>query len=202
MDGTAALNQSHEIFIHIRIIIGMILGLSVARLVSGVTQFIQHPGKERINLLHLGWAVFVFLSIVYFWWFEFALYKIQEWTFGEYLVLICYAVAFVMLAAIIFPDNVGSHTGLKEYFWTRRNVFYALLLILLLIDCLDTMMKGSAYYLNLYGWYYPVRQALLISGTIGAFFSSSKRYHVYFVIFALVFQIAWIWSFFSVLSPK
>jgi len=202
MNGTDTLNQSHEVFVHIRIIIGMILALSVSRLVIGVTQFIQHPGKERINLLHLGWAFFVFLSIIYFWWFEFALYKIQVWTFEEYLLLICYAVAFVMLAAIIFPDNVGSHTGLKEYFWTRRNVFYALLLILFLIDGLDTMMKGPAYYLSAYGWYYPVRQALLISGTIGALLSASKRYHLLFVVFALVFQIAWIGSFFSVMGSK
>jgi hypothetical protein len=202
MDGNNALYQSHEIFVHIRIIIGMILGLSVARLVSGVTRFIQHPEKERINFLHLGWAIFVFLSIIYFWWFEFALSKIEQWTFAEYLLLICYSVVFVMLSAMIFPDNVGDHTGLKEYFWNRRNVFYVLVLILFLIDVLDTVMKGSAYYYHFYGWYYPVRQALLISGTIGALLSTSKRYHLLFVAFALIFQVAWIGSFFSVMGSN
>jgi hypothetical protein len=202
MDGNNAVNQSHEIFVHIRIIIGMILGLSISRLVTGITRFIQHPGKERINLLHLGWAVFVFLSIVHFWWFEFALFKIEQWTFAGYLLLISYSVVFVMLSAMIFPDNVGDHTDLKEYFWNRRNIFYALVLTLLAIDVLDTMMKGSAYYLQFYGWYYPVRQGLLIGGTIGALLSASKLYHLLFVAFALVLQIAWIGLFFGVIGSK
>src|SRR5580698_8300349 len=98
MDVNNALSQSRDIFVHIRIIIGMILGLSVTRLVSGVTRFIQHPGKERINLLHLGWAIFIFLSIIHFWWFEFALFKIEQWTFEDYFLLICYSVVFVMLS--------------------------------------------------------------------------------------------------------
>jgi hypothetical protein len=202
MDVNNALSQSHDIFVHIRIIIGMILGLSVSRLVIGVTQFIQHPGKERINLLHLGWAVFVFLSIIHFWWFEFALSEIGQWTFAEYFILISYAVVFVMLAAMIFPDNVGDHAGLGDYFWNRRNVFYVIVLILLSIDVLDTIMKGAAYYHQFYGWDYPVRQGLLIGGTIGALLSSSKRYHLLFVVFALVFQIAWIGSLFGVMGTK
>ena len=202
MDGNNVLNQSHEIFIHIRIIIGMILGLSIARLVTGVTRFLQHPGKERTNFLHLGWAVFVFLSIIHFWWFEFALSGIERWTFGGYFLLICYSVVFVMLSAMIFPDNVGDHSGLKEYFWNRRNVFYALLLILFSVDVLDTMMKGSAYYHQFYGWYYPVRQGLLISGTIGALLSTSKRYHLLFVAFTVVFQVVWIGSLFDVIGSK
>jgi hypothetical protein len=202
MNGNNALDQSHEMFVHIRIIIGMILGLSVSRLVSGVTRFLQHPEKERISLLHLGWAVFVFLSIIHFWWFEFALSRIEQWTFAAYLLLICYSVVFVMLSAMIFPDNVGDHTDLKEFFWNRRNVFYVLVLILFAIDVLDTMMKGSAYYYQFYGWYYPVRQCLLICGTIGALVSTSKRYHLLFVAFALVFQIAWIGSLFGVMGSK
>ena len=108
MDGYNDLHQSHEIFIHIRIIIGMILGISLARLVSGVTRFIQHPGKERINVLHIGWAVFLFLAIIHFWWFEFALSRIEHWTFESYFLIICYAVVFVMLSAMIFPDNIGE----------------------------------------------------------------------------------------------
>ncbi|MGY3587543.1 phosphoglycerol transferase MdoB-like AlkP superfamily enzyme [Bradyrhizobium sp. USDA 4341] len=202
MDGHSDLNQSHEIFVHIRIIVGMILGISVARLVTGVTRFIQHPGKERIDLLHLGWAVFVFLSIIHFWWFEFALSGIARWTFESYFLLICYSVVFVMLSAMAFPDNVGDHSGLSEYFWDHRNTFYGLILILLLVDVLDTLLKGSSYYHQVYGWYYPIRQGLLIGGTIGALISNSKRYHVLFVAFALVFQVAWIASLFDVIGSK
>jgi hypothetical protein len=202
MDGYNDLHQSHEIFVHIRIIVGMILGISIARLVSGVTRFIQHPGKERINLLHIGWAVFVFLAIIHFWWFEFALSRIERWTFESYFLVICYAVVFVMLSAMIFPDNMGEHEGLKEYFWDRRRVFYVLVLILFSVDIFDTLLKGANYYKQIYGWYYPARQSLLIGGTIGALFSASERYHVSFVAFALAFQILWVVSLFDVIGPN
>jgi len=200
MEGSTGIDQSHEIFVHIRIIIGMILGLSVARLVTGVTRFIQHPGKEKIDLIHFGWVIFIFLSIIHFWWFEFALTRITRWTFEEYLLLISYAVVFVMLASIAFPDNIGDHRRLEQYFRDRNTLFYSLLLIMFLVDILDTLIKGTDYYEKFYGWYYPVRQGLLIAGTIGALIVKSERYQVLFVAFALVFQVVWIASLFDVLG--
>jgi len=54
-------------FIHIRIIIGIATGLSVTRLLTGLARFVQHPARERIYLVHLGWALFLLLAIVHFW---------------------------------------------------------------------------------------------------------------------------------------
>jgi hypothetical protein len=201
MDGNNAVVQNHEIFVHIRIILGMILGLSVARLVTGVTRFIQHPGKEKVYFLHIGWAIYIFLSIIHFWWFEFALFAIKQWTFEAYFLLICYSVVFVMLSAMIFPDNMGDYTNLQEYFWSRRKIFYVLVLVLFATDVVDTIMKGSVYYYHQrYGWYYPVRQGVLIAGTIGALVTSSKLYNFLFVGFALLFEVVWIAILFDVIG--
>lgn len=202
MNSQAGIEQSHEIFVHIRIIVGMILGLSITRLVSGVTRFIQHPREGKIDVIHFGWVIVIFLSIIHFWWFEFALSRITYWTFENYLILICYSGIFAMLSSIIFPDNVGDHKKLEQYFRERKNLFYGLMLMLLLIDVLDTLIKGDSYYKATYGWYYPVRQGVLICGTVGAIFSKSERYQVLFVAFALVFQIVWIASLFDVLGPR
>jgi hypothetical protein len=60
-----------DVFVHIRIIVGMVLGLSLTRLVTGLTRFVQHPKREQIYPIHFGWVLFMLLSIVYFWWFEF-----------------------------------------------------------------------------------------------------------------------------------
>jgi hypothetical protein len=196
------LNQSHEVFVHIRIIIGMILALSVARLITGATRFIQHPGQSQIDLLHIGWVVFIFLSIIDFWWFEFALSRIEQWTFGDYLLVVCYAVVFFMLSAILFPDNVGARAHVGEYFWDRRNIFYTIFLISIVVDIIDTALKGYSYYSQLYGWYYPARQCFFIVGTIGVLLSSSKRHHLAFVVLALALQIVWIVTFLDVLESK
>lgn len=193
-------SDSREIFSHIRVIVGMILGISIARLVSGTVSFLQRSRKDQIYFIHFGWAVFVFLCIIHFWWFEFALLQVRQWTFGLYFVLICYSVVFVMLAVMLFPDTVDVPGGFKEYFNGHGRRFYAIVIGLVIIDTLDTLLKGSAYYHRMYGIDYPIRQVLLAAGAAGGLLIQSERYHAAFVALALVFQVAWIVSLFDVIG--
>ncbi len=51
---------SVKLFEHLRLIVGMVLSLSVARLLNGVAKIVQHPTKIPVYSVHLGW-VFVML---------------------------------------------------------------------------------------------------------------------------------------------
>ena len=88
-------------FTHIRIIIGMVIGLGVARLLNGLARYAQHPGQEPIYAVHLGWSLFMLLSVAHFWWFEFALGRIQVWTFESYLFVIAFAALYFFITAIL-----------------------------------------------------------------------------------------------------
>lgn len=189
----------HEIFVHIRIIIGMILGLSVARLVSGATRFIQHPGKDKIYPVHFAWVVCIFLFIIHFWWFEFALSQTRAWTFPLYFLLILYSIVFVILAAMLFPDEIHEYCGFQGYFNQRRNWFYALLLVLFIIDVIDTMVKGEKYYHH-YGIAYPIRQTLLMAGAVGGLVLRSPRYDAAYAFCVLIAQAVWIAVLFNALN--
>ncbi|MGO2147997.1 hypothetical protein [Halomonas sp.] len=192
--------SSGEIFTHIRIIVGMVLGLSVSRLIIGLTRFVQHPGREKIYLLHIGWVLFLLLFIIHFWWFEFALAHRPNWSFALYFFLIFYASLFAALSAVLFPDRMDEYQGYGDYFQKRSRSFYVLLLVLLVVDVIDTLIKGGDYYAAHYGWYYPVRQVMLIVGTILALVWRSERYQAGFVVFALLFQVIWIVSLFEVID--
>ena len=183
--------NAHETFTHIRIIIGMVLGISVSRLLVGLSRFMQHPGNERVYPMHLGWVFFVLLFIIHFWWFEFSLLRIQTWTFAAYFFLIVYAGIFVLLAAMLFPDHMGNYANFRDYFQARRKWFYSVLLMLFIMDIIDTLIKGKDYY-SYYGWDYPVRQGALILGTVVAIFVESERYQKFFVSIALIMQVAWV----------
>lgn len=190
---------NHEIFVHIRIIIGMILGISVARLVSGATRFLQHPGKERIYPVHFAWVICIFLFIIHFWWFEFALSQTKTWTFSLYFLLILYSIVFVMLSAMMFPDNMSEYKGFRDYFSQRRVWFYGLLLLLFGVDVIDTIIKGQKYYHH-YGIAYPIRQFLLITGAAGGLVFRSEGYDALYAAFALAAQVLWIAVLFNVLN--
>lgn len=185
-----------EVFTHIRIIVGMVLGLSISRLITGLTRFIQHPGREQVYLPHLAWVMFLLLFIIHFWWFEFAFSHRPSWSFTIYFFLIFYAGLFAALSSVLFPDRIDEYHGLGDYFQKRRRAFYGLLLLLFIVDVIDTLIKGPAYY-SFYGWYYPLHQVALIAGIILAMTWRNERYQLIFPVLALLVQIIWIASLFE-----
>jgi hypothetical protein len=189
-----------DVFVHVRIIIGMVLGLSLSRLIIGLTRFIQRPdGTERLHLIHFGWVVFLLLSIVHFWWFEFALTALRVWTFEIYVFLIFYAGLFVMLAAMLFPDKLDGYKGYQDYFQQRGQWFYGLLALMFVADLVDTRMKGIEHFRS-FGIEYPIRQTLLALGATGAIFFRSRHYQSAFLAFALIYEVVWILRLFNVLE--
>jgi len=47
------------------------------RLLTGTAQFVQHPQRRRVYWVHLGWVLFMLVSLSHFWWWEFWLYAIR-----------------------------------------------------------------------------------------------------------------------------
>lgn len=187
-----------EYFGHVRTIIGMVLGLSLARLVNGLTRFVQHPGTIKVDLVHLGWVMFLFISIVHFWWYEFHLSLVPVWTFPLYAFLIFYTMVFAALTALLFPDQMTEYKGFEDYFEQRKRWFFGLLALASMLDVADTLIKGGDYLRSL-GIEYPIRQAAFVLLSIAAMFISSKRTQLGLVVIAIAYQISWIVRFYDVL---
>jgi hypothetical protein len=186
-------------FVHIRIIVGMVLGLSLSRLVTGLARFVQHPKRDPIYLIHLGWVLFLLLAIIHFWWYEFGLSTIEQWTFQLYFFVILYAILFALISSLLFPDHMDEYSGYEDYFQSRRRWFYGLLTLTFLVDLIDTAIKGSAHFQSL-GLEYPIKQAAYAACSIAAIFIASKRYQALFVTVGLLYQASWILRLFDVLD--
>ncbi|AYD00188.1 hypothetical protein [Neorhizobium sp. NCHU2750] len=187
-----------EYFGHVRTIIGMVLALSLARLVNGLTRFVQHPGTIKVYPVHLGWVVFLLISIVHFWWYEFHLVLVPVWTFPLYGFLIFYAMVFAALTALLFPDQMTEYDGFEDYFTRRKRWFFGLLAFAALLDVGDTLVKGQDYFRSL-GMEYPIRQAAFVGLSITAMFISSKRAQLALVLAAIVYQVSWIVRLYDIL---
>jgi glycosyltransferase involved in cell wall biosynthesis len=185
-------SSSHpDQFIHIRIILGVVMGLSMTRLLAGLARFVQHPHRERIYLVHLGWVVFLLSAVVHFWWFEFGLAHIDSWTFELYLFTICYAALFFFICSLLFPDDIEGYGGFAGYFHSKQKWFYGLLACVYAVDVIDTLWKGVDHFQAL-GVEYPIRQALMFVFAVAAMFVRNRRFHLIFVALALLGQIVWI----------
>jgi len=183
--------SQHDIFPHIRIVMGMVIGLGVTRLLSGTARIVQHPGQYRLYAVHLAWVASVLLMLVHFWWWEFGLYAIENWTFGKYLFIIGYAITLYLMCALLFPDSMQDYAGYEDYFFTRRAWFFGLLGATYLLDVVDTLLKGEAHFAR-FGHEYLIRTPLFVILCGIAILTTNRRFHLALIIFTLIYQASWI----------
>ncbi|MFE0016299.1 hypothetical protein ACFWXH_15720 [Mesorhizobium sp. NPDC059054] len=185
------LSQAHDVFPHLRIVMGMVIGLGVTRLLSGVARIAQHPKAYKLYPVHLAWVASLLLTLVHFWWWQFGLYQIVDWTFGKYLFIIGYAVTLYLLCAFLFPDSMHDYRSYEDYFFSRRSWFFGLLAATYLLDVVDTLLKGEAHFAR-FGHEYLIRTPLFVILCGVAIFTTNRRFHLAFVVFTLVYQAWWI----------
>jgi hypothetical protein len=182
---------AHDQFFHVRVIIGVITGLSITRLLTGLARFVQHPETERVYPLHLAWTGFLMVAVLHFWWFEFGLSHFQRWTFGAYVFVVAYATLFFFTCVVLYPDHIDEHEGYGEYFHFRQGWFYGLLAALFLIDLADTALKGTDYLRGLGPLYVP-RQLLLAGLALAATRIRDRRFHLAYAALAIALEVGWI----------
>ena len=180
-----------EVFTHVRVIIGIILGLSVSRLLTGIARIIQHPQRKNIYAVHLGWVLFTFLSVVHFWWFEFYLHELVLWKFEAYLFVIFFASLHFLACSMLFPDSMEGYSGYEDYFMSRRAWFFGILVSIFVFDFLDTAMKGMVHFRAL-GVEYPFRNLFLIALFGLGIYVRRQKIQLVVLALALITQVAFI----------
>jgi hypothetical protein len=182
---------SPDLFLHIRVVVSMIVGLCIATLLNGFARFVQHPRRAKVSILHLGWAASLLLWIIHFWWWEFRLTLIQQWTFTIYFFIILYAILFYFLCTLLFPSDVNDYAGYEDYFLSRRKWFFGFLAATFVADIIDTNLKGAAY-LHSFGMEYPIRIAAGLALCLVAMFTGNRRIQMVLLVVSLLYQISFI----------
>src|SRR5690606_19869448 len=134
-----------EIFPHVRVLLGTVIGLGIARLLLKVANVIQHPTRAKTSLLHMLWVGSLLIELVLFWWWELSLFQVQNWTFCVTLFLITYAVLLFLIASLLTPDSIEEYEGYEEFFLQRRKWFFGLFALVAVFDVIDTVIKVPQY---------------------------------------------------------
>lgn len=188
-----------DIYFHIRILIGLVLGLCITRILTGLTRFIQHPDRHRPSAVHLVWSFAVLLGAVHFWWWEFALRKVEVWHFGVYVFILFYAFLQFLLAALLFPDDLLGYVGFSDYFMSRRRWFFGIFALGFVLDIFDTWTKGAEYFAMI-GDEYLFRLGLGLSIAVAGFMSSRIRIVTGLGLLWIVYNLSWIVRHYDILQ--
>jgi hypothetical protein len=155
---------SDQIYLHIRVVLAIVLGLSITKLLNGIALLIER--RDSWSALHVSWVLWALISVVTFWWWEFRLSAVPVWTFSSYLFVISYCSLYFVLSALIFPEDIDKYGGYENYLIERRYWFFGLIVLITLMDMIDTSLKGAERW-DALGIAYQIKTAvmLVIAGT-------------------------------------
>jgi hypothetical protein len=189
--GMAQPPDPHELYLHVRVLVGVVLGLGLTRILSGLARMVEHPGRNPVSATHLLWVAVILLSIVHFWWWEFALISLGAWRFELFVFLLLYAFLWFVLACLLFPGDLAEHDTYEAYFLSRRRWFFGLFAATFAADLIDTAIKGADHFRAL-GPEYPARIAAGIVLCAIAAWTGNRRFHLLFAVFYLAYDVSWI----------
>ena len=188
-----------NLYIHVRILLGMIVGLGLTHLLRHVARIVERPQAHRIHGVHLLWAAFMFVYVLHFWWWQFSLSHQAHWNFTLYLYVTLYALLLYLLCALVFPESLADGVGYREYYYGRRRWFFGLLALMFVVDIGDTLIKGPAYLQSL-GAEYWFRNGVFIVASLIASVTARPPFHLLFAIAALLYELSWIWRRYEILT--
>lgn len=180
-----------DAYTHIKVILGLLLGLGIRHLMNGAVKLVQHPDRYKHYWVHLMWSCYLFLLMVHFWWWEFHLIKVKHWLFTEYFFLIVYILVYYVLCALLYPDDLKDYNGYKDYFYSRKKWFFGLLGSSYLLDIGDTLIKGTDYFRH-FGIEYPLRNIIHFVLCMVAIKVNNPRFHAALVILFMVYEVSYI----------
>jgi hypothetical protein len=180
-----------DLYQHVRVVISIIVGLCITTLLNGFARFVQHPKRAKASILHLGWAASLLLWVIHFWWWEFRLALVPQWTFAIYFFIILYAILFYSLCTFLFPSDLQDYSGYEEYFISRRKWFFGFLAATQVADIIDTNLKGAVY-LHSLGIEYAIRIALCLVVCFIAMFTRNRRIQLALLAVSLLYQVFFI----------
>jgi len=200
-DWASPLTTPGEQFYHVRVVMGIVIGLGLTRLLNGTSRFVQHPRRQAVYLVHLGWVGWTMLLMVHFWWWQFWLAATPRWTFGMYLFVIAYVVLLFLLCTFLYPDDLSDYAGYKDFFLSRRRWFFGLVAATFVFDFVDTLLKGAEHY-AIFNDEYLVRLPVCLVLCAIAIATRNRWFHGGFVVASLVYEVSWIFRFFDRLTPS
>lgn len=105
---------------------GLILGLSVAELLAGLSRTLQ--ARVRISLLPALLVAFVIVDAATFWNQAWTIFRYAPFNLALLMIGLVIAGAFYVAASLVFPREPAEQPDLEAHFWRHRRIVLLCLL--------------------------------------------------------------------------
>ena len=108
---------------------GLLLGLSVAVIATGLATAIQHRRKIRIGYLTPLLALFVGLDIATFWDSAWVNFRHLPFSYGLLVAGLAIALIYFIAASLVFPHAIEDGMSLDDHFHSNKRVVLLLTVV-------------------------------------------------------------------------
>jgi hypothetical protein len=113
---------------------GLLLGLSVAVIATGVATAVQRRRTVRVGWLTPLLALFVALDIASFWDAAWTNFRHLPFSYGLLVAGLVIALVYFVAASLVFPQEIfpqqtGDAGSLDAHFWANKGIVLTLLII-------------------------------------------------------------------------
>jgi hypothetical protein len=136
---------------------GLLLGLSVAVIATGLATAIQHRRKIRIGWLTPLLALFVGLDIASFWDSAWVNFRDLPFSYGMLVMGLVITLVYFIAASLVFPHKIEDGVSLDDHFWANKTV------VLMLTVVANTLLVLAAIVVN----FSKPNGALLVGSYLG-----------------------------------
>jgi hypothetical protein len=130
-------------FEFLAVLLSIVFGLALTQLLSGAVRLFY---EDRIDDVHLAWALVVGLALIINWWGFFQWSDVGQWRFELYAFLMVWATTHYALAASLFPIASAGRVEPER----ERKVFLVAFLAVLGIDVIEAGLRDGLFS----PWYY------------------------------------------------
>lgn len=165
-------------FEFVTVLMSIVVGLGIARLLSGFAALIEVRKTVRMDWVTILWAINVLGYHTLFWWIVVNNWRsLEEWSFTEFGALFVYGIFVFFCASLILPRRVKENLDMQARFESIRQPFYGLWFCVLAAEFSDSFLKGSDYVLNELGLPYFALVSTLAAVNLGGLLIADRRYH-------------------------
>lgn len=116
---------------------GLVLGLSVTVMATGLAAAIQHRKTVKIGWLTPLLALFLGLDIAAFWGSAWTTFQDLPFSYGLLIGGLAIALVYFVAASLVFPHQLSDGVSLDDHFWNNKK------LVVLLSVAANVLMQAA-----------------------------------------------------------
>ena len=176
------------IFEFISVMVSIVLGLSLAHMLAGVSQFARNSKRIDAYLPHSLWLVNLLLLHFLTWW-SFWDYRETEWNYARFLIIMLEPLLLFLTTSIAIPRKYDAdRIDLRDYFHDVRKWFFISFLVLEAMYILD----GPLVFNSEPVWFvYRIPQLIVVAAFVLGLVSRHDRAQL---VSALMLNALMLWS--------